>query len=396
MRIVHVTNYQVPGYGYEEIMLARAQRRLNHEPIILTSNYLHPRGAYAVLRDRFPRRRVEPSDELVDGVRVIRLPGLEIGQRVWIRGLERQIRRLDPDVVHCHNLMQFHPMRMAWLKARSRVRFGLVVDDHMHFGFMRRSPLGKAAYLVFRRLVQPLLAREVDRYCAIGDDTKSYLETACGVRSRVDVRPLGVDMDAFTNSAERRVQARRSLGLQDGETVYVYTGKLIPAKGIHLLIQAALRLIEQGQRVRVLAVGDADHHYLDGLKRETEKGGREADFTFLPSRLQSDLPDVYAAADVAVWPRQESMAIYEALSMELPVIVSDQCGYLSMLGGLVRTYRHDDVASLAGAMRDLVDVPARRQLAGMARQVADQEFSWTRSAQRYLDTYNEALGRLSA
>jgi hypothetical protein len=136
MRIVHVTNYQVPGYGYEEIMLARAQRRLNHEPIILTSNYLHPRGAYTVLRDRFPRRRVEPSDE---------------------------VRQLDPDVVHCHNLMQFHPLRMAWLKARSRVRFGLVVDDHMHFGFMRRSPLGKAAYLVFRRLVQPLLAKEVDR-----------------------------------------------------------------------------------------------------------------------------------------------------------------------------------------------------------------------------------------
>jgi glycosyltransferase involved in cell wall biosynthesis len=90
------------------------------------------------------------------------------------------------------------------------------------------------------------------------------------------------------------------------------------------------------------------------------------------------------------------MAIYEALSMELPVIVSDQCGYLSMLGGLVQTYRHDDVGSLAGAMRDLVDVPARRQLAGMARQVTDQEFSWTRAAQRYLDTYNEALGRLSA
>jgi glycosyltransferase involved in cell wall biosynthesis len=99
-------------------------------------------------------------------------------------------------------------------------------------------------------------------------------------------------VDAFTNSADVRERARRALGLQDGETVYVYTGKLIPAKGIHLLIQAALRLIEQGQRVRVLAVGDADHHYLDGLKRDIEKAGREADFTFLPSRLQSDLPDV--------------------------------------------------------------------------------------------------------
>ncbi len=393
MTIVHVTNYQVPGYGYEEIMLARAQARLSHNAIIVASNYLHPRGFYAVLRERFPRRRVEPSEEIVEGVRIIRLRGVEIGQRVWLRGLERQIRALKPDVVHCHNVMQFHPLRLALLKARRQSSFALIVDDHMHFSVMRRGLLGRAAYALFRTLVRPFLGKEVDRYCAIGADTRDYLMSVCGIQPPIDVRPLGVDTDVFKNSADRRARARGDFGVADGETVFVYTGKIIPAKGIHVLTKATLTMLERGARVRLIVVGDADPEYLQSLKADVGQMGRSEHFVFLPSRSQTDLPDTYAAADVAVWPRQESMAVYEALSMGLPVILSDASGFVSMLNGVVRTFPFDESTSLADVMQELISTRVREPLGKAARKLAEQKFSWNRAAERYMETYGEAMRR---
>jgi glycosyltransferase involved in cell wall biosynthesis len=391
LRILHVTNYQVPGYGYEEIMLAQAQRQLNQESAIVASTYLHPRGFYSVLRERFPQRRVAASEQSVNGVSIVRLPGIEFGQRVWIRGLERQVRRFRPDVVHCHNLLQFHPIRMALLKARTRVSFALVVDDHMHFSVMRRSFAGRAFYALFRALVRPFLVRQVDSFCAIDDEAKNYLESACGISAPIEVMPLGVDTDQFKNSAERRRQARESLGIGEGETVYLYTGKVIEAKGIHILVKAASILLDRGQPVRVVVVGDSDHQYLDKLKAQVEGTGHVLQFTFLPSRAHAELPELYAAADVGVWPRQESMAVYEALSMALPVIVSDVSGCLSLLRGIASTFRFDDHDSLAETMGQLTSSTARAPLAEAGRRKAEQQFSWREAASRYIDTYRRAL-----
>src|SRR5665213_2496382 len=103
MRIAHVTSYQVPGYGYEEIMLAREQKRLGHEVEIFTSNFLHPGGQYVVLSHRFPRRKVSPMDDTQSGIPVHRLPSTEFMQRPWIRGLARKVQEFRPDIVHCHN-----------------------------------------------------------------------------------------------------------------------------------------------------------------------------------------------------------------------------------------------------------------------------------------------------
>ena len=161
LSIAHITNYQVPGYGYDEIQLSREQVLMGHKVAIITSNYLHPTGLYSVLSERFPSRQVEPREEVVDGVRIMRLRSHEFARRVWIDGLERSLKEFNPDVVHCHNLLQFHPARVALLRARRKYRGAVVVDDHMHFGFMRRSIAGRLFYAAYRTFGQPVIARGV-------------------------------------------------------------------------------------------------------------------------------------------------------------------------------------------------------------------------------------------
>lgn len=392
MKIAHITSYLVPGFGYEELPLAKAQKRMGHEVTIIASNFLHPPGSfYGVLKARFPERRVSPREEDQGGVRVIRLASWELpGRRVWMRGLSRTIRRLAPDVVHCHNLLQTQTVRVAFGKALGRPPKRLVVDDHMHMSVLRRSIAGRAFYVLYRNALQPLMGREIDSYCAISEDTREYLHEICGVRAEVELRPLGVDADEFKPSAALRQEWRQQLRIGSDELVLLYTGKVIEAKGVHLLVAAALRLLSTGESLKVVVVGDAAPDYLDHIKQQIAAAGRVDDFRFHPSVQHSDLPGAYAAADIAIWPRQESMAVFEAMSTAIPVVVSNRSGYFNLVtGGPGVAFDHDDEASLAAAIRGLFD-PARRATLGSAgRAMTERTYSWQRSAELYMETYGE-------
>jgi len=399
MKIVQITSYLVPGFGYEELPLARAHVRMGHDVTILASNFLHPPGIfYGVLKARFPERRVSPRDEIQDGVHVIRLRSLELpGRRVWMFGLAREIRRLDPDVVHCHNLLQVQTVRVAFGKALGRPPKRLVVDDHMHQSVVRRSLAGRVFYSLYRSTLQPLMEREIDNFCAISEDTREYLRDMCGVRSEIQLRPLGVDVDAFEPSASLREEWRRRLNLGMDDLVLLYTGKLIAAKGVHVLVAAALRLLDDGEKVKVVLVGDADPHYVEQIKQRIAAAGRTEEFRFHPSVMHAELRGAYAAADIAIWPRQESMAVFEAMSAALPVVISNRSGYFKLVtSGPGVAFEHDDDESLAAELRGLFD-PARRATLGAAgRALTERDYSWQRSAERYLQTYGEVAAPVAA
>lgn len=392
LTIAHVTNYQVPGYGYDEIQLSRQQIRMGHDVAVITSNYLHPAGLYSVLSRRFPSRQVEPREESVDGVRILRLASREFARRVWIHGLEKSLRELNPDVVHIHNLLQFHPARVALLRAWGQYRGAIVVDDHMHIGFMRRSVAARMFYAVYRTLGQPIIARGVDRFSAIADDTRDYMQTQCGVKERIDVVPLGVDVKAFAPDPRIREQTRIRLGLTPSTLVFLYTGKVIEAKGVHLLVEAAARLSAEGTKVAVLVVGDADDSYKKRLESLASRREARIDLKMFPSVDQDHLPEWYFAADVAVWPRQESMGVFQAMAAGLPVVVSATSGLAHMVAparGL--TYEPEDAGGLSTSLRDCLNVELRFRMGDAGRKFTETELSWARSAERYVEIYREAI-----
>jgi glycosyltransferase involved in cell wall biosynthesis len=392
MRIAHVTSYQVHSYGYEEINLARAQARAGHEVAIFTSNYLHPKGQYAVLATRFVRRKVRPGNEEVDGVTVVRLPAAEILGRVWICRLTKAIRRYRPDVVHAHNLLQFHPLRLVALKAASGGHPKLVVDDHMHYSVMRTDFLGANFYRMYRHVVQPQLQRRVDAFCGISVETQRYLSSECGVQPPVRLMPLGVDTSLFRPNTRARVSFRHRLGAHDDDLVVIYTGKVIEPKGPHVLIDAALQLLDTGLKLHVVCIGDRDVEYFRTLQSRVLVAGHSGRFHFLDSLPHEELARAYAGADVGVWPRQESIAILEAMSSGLPVVVASGSGYSELVeqnGGLLFTA--DDPESLGGALLRLAAPGTRRIVGAEARAFVAGQLSWDSSAQRYLQLYASVL-----
>jgi glycosyltransferase involved in cell wall biosynthesis len=355
----------------------------------VASNFLHPPGRfYNVLRERFPQRQVTPREEEIDGVKVIRLASVEVGRRVWIRGLRRCLQDLRPDIVHCHNLLQFQSVRTAIMRATGRGSFGLVVDDHMLYSVIRADGLGRLVYFGYRHLLGRIVARNVDRFCAATEESRRYLQHECGVRGDIPIMSLGVDADLFKASADRRREWRQRLGLAGEQIVVLYTGKIIPSKRLRELAGAVVQVRRQGHDVRLIIAGDADPDYRESVRSVAAAAGDEPAVRILASLPQDELAGLYAAADLAVWPGTESMAIFEAMSTSLPVIVSRRSAYADIVsGGAGITFDPDDEASLAVAIGTLLGAPERRARGDYARRLIERDYAWYRSAERYLNVY---------
>jgi phosphatidyl-myo-inositol dimannoside synthase len=213
------------------------------------------------------------------------------------------------------------------------------------------------------------------------------------------VIPPGVDTDRFQPpDPARRAAARRRFGLGPDDVAVVSVNRLVPRKGMHLLVQAAARLGRHRPRLRVL---------IGGTGREADRLDRLVDQSGAPVRLLGRLSDdevvaLYAAGDVMAmlchdrWGglEQEGFGIVfvEAAAAGLPQVAgrsggADEAVAHGSSGLVVDDAR--DIDAVAAALARLVDDPDLRvRLGRQARQRAVEQFRYDLLADRlrsYLD-----------
>lgn len=132
---------------------------------------------------------------------------------------------------------------------------------------------------------------------------------------------------AASPSSDNRAAVRSALGIDASALVYIIVANLIPYKG-HLDLIAALGIAKDriGQPWHLLVVG-RDDGAGPGIRAMAEKLDIESRISILG--LRSDVADLLFASDVALLcSHQEgfSNAILEAMSLSLPMIVTDVGG----------------------------------------------------------------------
>ena len=141
-------------------------------------------------------------------------------------------------------------------------------------------------------------------------------------RSKLKLLLLGTDTDLFhpaETDAERasRRAVRASLGFLADDTVSAYTGRFTRAMNPCLLAQAIHALNARDPQFKGLFIGDG----AEGESIVATPGCKR-----LPFMRHNTLSEQYRAADIAVWPRRESMSMLDAAASGLPVVVSDKIG----------------------------------------------------------------------
>ena len=205
---------------------------------------------------------------------------------------------------------------------------------------------------------------------------------------KVRVVPNGVDPArvACDDSPEALRRYRRKWA-SDDERIVLFVGRLVREKGTEVLVDAIPAVIAARPEAKFVVAGGGEHRHL--WERAAARGvGHKVVFAgFVP---EEDLPRLYAAADVAVFPslyEPFGIVALEAMAAGVPVVTSD-------IGGLREVVRHgvtglhtwaNNPHSLAGGIVRVLSEPRlAKRLRRAGREEVRRRYDWAGIAERTL------------
>jgi glycosyltransferase involved in cell wall biosynthesis len=188
--------------------------------------------------------------------------------------------------------------------------------------------------------------------------------------------PVGTNLENFKPNGDNR-EAKKKLGYQDRDFVFIYAGVLHPTRNLEVILSALAELGGgvRGKTPRLLFVGDGDDR--KNLTEKSERMGLAENVRFQGRVPYSELPALINAADAAlsfvpitdIYDVQPPKKTVDYLASGLPVIATDTVGNRRFItngdnGILVR----DNPRELASAMKKIIeDDDLRESLANKAR-----------------------------
>ncbi len=270
---------------------------------------------------------------------------------------------------------------------------GLVKNRSLAAGARPEPPL--------RIRVEAEIAQQADLLIAsTADESAELVQTYGAVPERVFVVPPGVDLSVF--QPVDRDEARRKIGYGPGRLL-LFVGRLERLKGVEVAIRALALLRDRNHDdVRLLILGedskDGDEGEKDRLKAVAADVGVRDRVDFLGSVAHHELPYFYSAADVCVMPSySESFGLVglEAQASGRPVVGSDVSGLRSVIRDQVSGYliAGHDPAEYAERIGRLLEDPELAQQMGRRGRLLAQRYSWTRTADRLRELFEDVAER---
>ena len=237
------------------------------------------------------------------------------------------------------------------------------------------------------------VGRRFYRFLAGLDETKLVIanseasaEPYRGAGAEVVVVPNFVDLERF-DPAKATPRLRQELGLRPDAVVIGYLGRLVPKKGIDVLIKAFALVHQRYPKAVLTLIGGND----DGSYRDMEAEYRElaaslgvADSTYFVG-FQEDVPNWAIDLDINVLPSIEpesfGRVLIEAGSLGVPSVTSAHGGAMSVVkeGETGLLAAPGSVEALADALCELTgDDALRKQMGAAARADARANYDASR------------------
>ncbi len=385
--------------GYQENGLLAAQMRLGHQVRLITSDRYHPHPDYKETVNMTDADRITGvTHREEDGLDVVRLKVVwEWKAHWWVlwRGLWRAVREFQPDIIHTHcAVIASSTFQILW--GNFWRRYPIVVDDHNnYFNIQPYTPSKKFLYKVlFRRVMRPVLMNSVGRVLAISHEVREYLDHELGIPpDAVTISTLGTKPALFFRQPEEGKRIRREMGIPEDAVVLVNAGKITRSKDNDVLLEAMGRLMSRTQNVYLIMIGGAPAELrkeLDAIIAKYALAPYVRWLNFMPNK---DLPAVYSAADIGVWPGDASITYLECASCGVPLVLPDReySRYaLTNNNGLV--FERGNPDALADALFSLVSDDARRlRMGALSRELIERELNWDALARQTLDVYQQVI-----
>jgi len=298
---------------------------------------------------------------------------------------------------HRIHILHSHEINGAFYACNAGVLAGVTQVNSWHI------PPMESLRQNFRNRTIPCLTHRyylwLMRFCAdvitVSPELRRLLLQGGVPGDKVHFVPTAIDLEAYARDDTVRREVRAEFGIAEGVTVIGTAGRVQLQKNLPLFVRVARRLLDQGEKVRFLIVGDGTDRPI--VERTAAELGVSREVTITGWRR--DVPRVMQAFDIfALTSSSEGMPIValEAMALELPVVATDvgamrQCMDPGETGILIPP---GDLEGLSRTLTDLLRDPQRRRRMGEAgRARVERDFTADAMVQRHMEVYERALRR---
>lgn len=259
------------------------------------------------------------------------------------------------DLVHIVGLWTFGNVIAGRICRLYKIPYVVSVHGLLMPWALRHRKLRKQ---IFLHLVERAMLKRADGVmCSTDMEKRHYLSLNINdnaiVISNISALP---DIDKGSS----RDYFRRKYNLNDS-TVMLFSGRIVENKGLHLTIAAFANIAKNNPEARLIVMGPEEGDFLKKVKEQIKTLNLDDKVTLLGMLTGNDYWNAMAGADLFVlnsYSENFGLVVAEALSVGLPVLISDQVGICDMVrrydAGYVTTLDVDDIAE---KMKEMINQP---------------------------------------
>jgi glycosyltransferase involved in cell wall biosynthesis len=297
------------------------------------------------------------------------------------------LRRLKPDVIHSHGGMYYYLIAGYFYRIFHPV--ALIYTFHTEPG--QDNLIGPLRSF----FLQNLLSR-CSRVTFVSRTLMCKVEEKWGLRlKRHAITYAGVDHEDVMESA--KTAFRNEFEIPNGSIILLALGLTAlsyKAEGLKILIRA-LKIIRK-EYPNTILLATRDGGYVPELKSFAGGLGLMDAVIFTGDVSNARVPlaicDIYAHISLG---EGLPIALLEAMSMEKPIVATPVGGIPEAIeDGKNGLLVEPDAEKIAEKVLYLLkNKDKARELAGNARKLAEERFTWERSANKFIELYLEGVGR---
>lgn len=347
-----------------------------------------------------------PAHEVVDGVEVYRIdsyknPSPDFATWVYLMNMDVQkeaaaiTRQLGGkiDIFHAHD----------WLVATAGIGLKHVFRKPF-FATIHSTEIGRrnGIHFDYEKMIhetEAWLTYEAWKVICCSDYMVQHVKWAFGLPpDKLVMIPNGVNAQIYTkNDKENLAQFRSRYALPE-EKIVLFVGRLVYEKGVHVLVNAAPKILEK-TNAKFLIVGNG--YMKDQLSTLANGMGLAHKVLFTGFLDEETLRKLQRCADVSVVPslfEPFGIVALEAMAARSPVVVSDTGGLSEIVNhdvDGVKVYT-DNPDSLAwGINRVLMDEAYADTIRTNAYRKVQEKYNWDKIAQQTKAMYENILAEYS-
>lgn len=302
----------------------------------------------------------------------------------FLATLDVVFRRRDVDIIHYHGI---GPALCSWIPRVFRPRLRVLVTYHCQDYFQGKWGAFARTMLRIGEWCACAFAHEI---IAVSKQLQNYMQV--GYDREAIYIPNSVSLPERT--APRLI---KEYGLTSGG-YYLIVSRLVPHKGVHHVIEAYERLADEGVVLPKLVIVGGGSHTNSYVKQLHEMAESNPNVIMLGERHGVFLDELYSNAALFIQPSEMeglSVALLEAMSYGLPVLVSDIAENKEVLSHVGRTFHNKDVADLGKQLQviNTLDMSVWRSEASANRAHVERYYEAARVFDQSLAAYTRLMAR---